>query len=208
MTDHRPSSTPDTTQAELALASFPASLADDVRTVLDVVPPGPDHGFLVDQRVVIEGESIGILSRLYRPEPTEAALAALAPRPRLIARCLYSRHHDGHVRERHLRRIEGDEPWLPHFVLLLVGDHVPAIVEVALSRIGSIPRSTYDAFAAENPAFMDLIRARVTSYARWSEPSRAFASTPGYRFLAALDLRDEHTARRLLEAEGRARAKQ
>jgi hypothetical protein len=83
---------------------------------------------------------------------------------------------------------------------------VPAIVEVALSRIGSIPRSSYHAFAAENPAFMDLVRARVTSYARWSEPSRAFASTPGYRFLAALDLWDGRTARRLLDVEGRASA--
>ena len=31
---------------------------------------------------------------------------------------------------------------------------MPAIVEVALSRIGSIPRSTYHAFAAENAAFI------------------------------------------------------
>ena len=67
-----------------------------------------------------------------------------------ILSSLYTRHHDGFVRERHLRQLLGvDEPWLPPFVIRLLGEYVVEICELIADRVGAMPRETYAKFAME-----------------------------------------------------------
>lgn len=62
------------------------------------------------------------------------------------------------MRERHLLRLQGADPWLPHVVLQLVGEYVMEICQAALDSVDAIPRASYETFTAENEAFVALLR--------------------------------------------------
>ena len=106
-----------------------------------------------------------------------------------ILSSLYTRHHDGFVRERHLRQLLGvDEPWLPPFVIRLLGEYVVEICELIADRVGAMPRDTYAKFAMENPDYIGLTRRRVVSY--WACYYRAMPieQYPAYRAMSSLGL--------------------
>ncbi|WP_211244020.1 hypothetical protein [Actinospica robiniae] len=93
--------------------AFPAALANDVRAVQAIMPPAdyapaPTEAFGVS----VDGEAISIPYRIHHPEPAHAATQALTPRQTAILGCLYTRHHDGYVRQRHIEQvIRTPEPW-------------------------------------------------------------------------------------------------
>lgn len=184
-------------------SAFPAGLKSDVDAVLTAMSPSLGYERVGGPQVSIQGESIEILSRLYSTEPPDDATRRLSDRQRLILSCLYSRHHDGYVRERHLLRLQGDDPWIPHLVLQLVGEYVIEICQAALDRVDAIPRASYEAFAAENEEFVGLIRRRIVSYAREYHRSMDFVDYPAYRFMTSLGLWDGPEGRRSLHRSGR-----
>ena len=107
--------------------------------------------------------------------------------------------------------MQGDEPWFPHFVLRLISEYVVAIGQTALDHIDAIPRRGYEAFAAENPAFLTLTRSRIVNYHGWHYRSMKFTDYPGYRFLRGLDLNGKAPKRAAgsgLTAESQAITKQ
>ena len=187
----------------LLRAAFPAGLQTDVDAVLNVLPRSLSYERLVGPPIRIEGEPIRLIGRLFCPELPDRQMRGLTERQQLIASCLYTRHHDGHVRQRHLAGVRGDEPWLPHFVLQLISEYVIEIAEAALEQIDAIPVARYQAFAEENDEFMALVRSRVVSYYdAYMRPSR-FDSTPAYRFLTSLSLWEGPEARRSIARDRR-----
>jgi hypothetical protein len=151
-------------------AAFPSFLHDHVDHVTRAMPPAtlPPHGSFA---VVVDGEDVTIPMRIYNPEPAPSALAALGDDRATILQCLYTRHHDGFVRERHLHGIvESDHSWTAPFVVQLVGEYVlEIIVAVAealrdLDAPGSSEGKRYGQFLAANPAFLELTSQRVVSY--------------------------------------------
>jgi len=97
----------------------------------------------------------------------------LAGTQQTILHCLYSRHCDGRIRQRHLEQIMGlEEAWVVPFVVQLVGEYVVQILEViyrglpGLGAPGSAQRGLYGEFIARNPAFFARTERRVVSY--WS----------------------------------------
>ncbi|MEU4474209.1 hypothetical protein [Micromonospora sp. NPDC023888] len=176
-------------------AAFPRHLGDDVRKALAVLPPAP-HARTSPFRVLVDGEPVLIPSRIYLDEPSVAAEAALSATHRAVLDCLYTRHHDGRVRQRRLERVVGlFQPWVAPFVVQLVGEYVDEILLViwrALAPELVVPHSPADAvygrFAAENPAFVALTDKRITSY--WDCYHRGRYPTlvdyPGHAMTAAL----------------------
>jgi hypothetical protein len=151
------------------LPAFPKSLRAEAVEVADALPHaplGPAGQFDVD----VSGERLTIPDRIYQaglPDQYES----WSETPQLVADCLYTRHHDGRVRERHARLIvENLSPWVIPFVVHLVGEYVLEIVLAINARLtdvstaGSAQQQAYGAFAAANPKFLLLTRARVVSY--------------------------------------------
>jgi hypothetical protein len=184
-------------------SAFPARLTSDVDAVLKAMPPSLGYERVSGPQVSIEGERIEILSRLYSPEAPDDATRRLSDRQRLILSCLYSRHQDGYVRERHLLRLQGDEAWVPHFVLQLVGEYVIEICQAALDHLDAIPQASYETLAAENEEFVALIRRRIVSYAREYHRSMDFVAYPAYRFMTSLGLWDGPEGGRLIRRSGK-----
>ncbi|WP_051407398.1 hypothetical protein [Nocardia sp. CNY236] len=156
---------------ELALLpAFPASLAADARVVAQALPPAhpqPAGSF----PVWVQGEHLTLPYRLYNPEPAADVFDRLSPRQTKILHCLYTRHHNGHVRHHHLNQvIDATDPWIVPFVVQLVGEYVLDIVITIQQGLIDLdqPRlphhQAYGRFAAANPHFLHLTGQRVAGY--------------------------------------------
>ncbi|HAP78528.1 MAG TPA: hypothetical protein DCR14_20905 [Acidimicrobiaceae bacterium] len=115
-----------------------------------------------------------IPTRIYNPPPEPARLARLSTQQAIMLHCLYTRHHDGHIRQDHLRHLlDVDEPWVAPYVVALIGEYVVEIVTdisdglAAIDTPGSWQRRRYGRFASDNRTYVELVRQRVWSY--WRE---------------------------------------
>ncbi|MFC8722743.1 hypothetical protein [Kitasatospora sp. NPDC057198] len=173
--------------------AFPAELSEEVAAVLAVMPaarlrpadPLP---------AVVEGRPVAVPGRIYHDEPPAEALASLSARQRQLLHCLYSRHHDGRVRQRHLAEVVGSvEPWAVPFVVRSAGEYVVEILVVIrdglrdLAVPGSDHQLAYGRFIVDNPAFFARVQRQVVSY--WNCYYRStHASFRGYPGCTVLEL--------------------
>ncbi|MER8010349.1 hypothetical protein [Streptomyces sp. NPDC094149] len=175
------------------ITAFPAELASDAEAVLAVMPASrlqPHASF----SVAVEGQQVLIPGRLYNDEPPTDAVASLSSRQRQLLHCLYSRHCDGVVRQRHLEKVVGStDSWVVPFVVQLVGEYVLEILVVICDELrdlatpGTCGHLAYGQFIVDNPAFFARTQRRVVSY--WSCCYRGtYASFRGYPGCTLLDL--------------------
>ncbi|MFG3716293.1 hypothetical protein ACGF8D_00610 [Streptomyces massasporeus] len=176
------------------VAAFPHQLANDVRAVLAVMPEAriaPASPF----SVCVGDEAVAIPYRIYQDELPVDVVCSLATVQQAILHCLYSRHCDGLVRQRHLEQIvSSDELWVVPFVVQLAGEYVLEILESIQHGLSDLPtkRSTqrlaFGDFIARNPGFFARTERRVVSY--WSCYYRrkfpVFDTYPGCHLLELL----------------------
>jgi hypothetical protein len=157
-----------TDRAETYAQAFPAAIRRSAADGLRQLPTAAtrlDDFFVVS----VDGESLSIPYRIYNPyssgamSPSDASLAAL------VQSCVYTRHHDGYVRQRFLQHLLASrEPWVVPFVVQLIGEYVIEIVEDIHRgldlRPGSETAARYGQFVADNALFFDLTAQRATSY--------------------------------------------
>jgi hypothetical protein len=160
--------------------------------------------------VEVQGETVAIPSRMYNEEPSaDSERPPLVGTRQAILHCLYSRHSDGRVRQRHLEQIvTSGEPWVVPFVVQLAGEYVLEIIQAigrslpGLAVPGSAQRRLYGEFIARNPAFVARTERRVVSY--WSCYHRwkygAFGTYPGCVLLEAFPGRCGGTGGRAVAA--------
>ncbi len=175
------------------ITAFPAELASDAEAVLAVMPDSrlqPNGSF----SVTVEGQPVLIPERLYNDEPPTDRVASLSSRQQQLLHCLYSRHCDGMVRQRHLEKVVGStDPWVVPFVVQLVGEYVLEILVVICDELrdlatpGTCGHLAYGQFIVDNPAFFARTQRRVVSY--WNCYYRGtYASFRGYPGCTILDL--------------------
>jgi hypothetical protein len=153
--------------------AFPRSLASGVAAVIRIIPTA-SHAPVGEFHVSVEGEQLSVPYRIYNDEPGAGAVAELNVSARLVLHAIYTRHHDGHVRQRHLGHIIGSrELWVAAYVVQLIGEYVVEMVELIANRLpalgvpGSDQCAVYGRFVTENGPFLNLTAARVVSY--WNE---------------------------------------
>jgi len=110
-----------------------------------------------------------------------------------VTAAIYSRHHDGHVRQRALRALDCNEPWTAPFVVHLLGEYVIEICadieNFAQRALHGRPamQASLSAFLGQNSCFAELTRRRAISY--WSCYHRALhPSRVTYPGLIALSM--------------------
>jgi hypothetical protein len=174
--------------AKQIVRGFPVALRDDVDVVTAVLPE-PTHVLEARaQRVSVQGEEVEIAARIYDPDPVGSAIERLNDVQRLIAACVYSRHHDGYVRQSACGAIlPSTEPWVVPYVVQLLGEYVVEISGLILERLtaqSSFSRPSYREFVRANSAFMALTEQRAISY--WSCYYRRDFTRGEYPVLVAL----------------------
>ncbi len=180
-------------------AAFPAELSTDLDQAFAVLPPTDVLPSITEVGpITVDGERLRIPSRIHFPEPAARDLRRLSDRQRALVSCLYTRHHDGFVRERQVRAlVSSTDSWVAPFVVALVGEYVVEIIEVIAQEATTPAKESYARFAAANPEFSALTQQRVISY--WScyyRPRfRRFRDYPGFQLLRDLGLWPEDAAR-------------
>ncbi|GEA79676.1 hypothetical protein [Cellulomonas uda] len=185
-------------------AAFPAALrpvaAEVARALAPQVDPRIGSAYTASPHIVpvqLDGESIAFPYRIYHgilPADTSFVMT-LSP---VVAACAYTRHHDGHVRQKAVRTLlDGRcalQPWVVPYVVKLVDEYVVEIVEDVAAFLtevdveGSPQQRTYGRVLAQNPEMLRLLRARAASYwdcyYRWRY--RRLEEYPGRRLALAL----------------------
>jgi len=183
------------------VAAYPAVLGQDVKIALAVVPIAEHEPHSAIEPVKISGELIHIPSRVYFPEPSMQILDDLSEIQKTIISTLYTRHHDGFVRERWVERVIGDPTaWVAPYVLQLLGEYVIEIMNLLARRIDELKEDRYQHFIRENPDFCFLTCRRIVSYwacyfRRWSSPH--FTDHVGYKVAKEIGLWQDDIAPRL-----------
>jgi hypothetical protein len=121
--------------------------------------------------LVVAGEPVVIPMRIYNPEPSPDFIAGLSHLEALVAAGIYSRHHNGFVRQRWLGRLlDADKPWVAPFIVQLLGEYVIEICyDIARFARSELPAHSalhqhLSAFLHDNPRFAELTRQRAISY--------------------------------------------
>ncbi|WP_170092294.1 hypothetical protein [Mycobacteroides abscessus] len=188
------------------LAAFPESIRADVSAALALMPTTSrvmpngsklsPHSIGSNRRqyhLTVGGEAVDIPYRIYHDSP-DPDVPETHPTQRTILGCLYTRHYDGFVRQQWLRTIlDAEHPWVAPFVIQLLGEYVPEIVDDIDGALRARHAEPYERFITENPQFHTLIRQRAISY--WNVYSRSryprLCDYPGYSLLASLGAESE-----------------
>lgn len=125
---------PDSDAGEVAvMRAFPMALRGDARAVFDAMPPtglSPLGHFSVQ----VEGESLEIPERIYNLEPATETQRVLSPTQQAVLHAIYTRHHDGRVRQRHIEELfNPPREWVAPYVVRLIGEYVVEII-VSITR--------------------------------------------------------------------------
>jgi hypothetical protein len=87
-------------------SAYPSNLKNDDKMVLDILPIAKHevHDSSIEVKIS-GGEFVTLPSRVYFPIPSEKSMANLSEIQNDILASLFTRHHDGYVRERYLRTL-------------------------------------------------------------------------------------------------------
>lgn len=84
---------------------------------------------------------------------------------RLILYCYYTRHHNGFIREKYLKKvIKLNNNYVIPFVIKLLGEYVIEILNVIYQNLENIDINLYKGFNKKNIAFYELTTQQVVSY--------------------------------------------
>lgn len=168
-------------------AAFPASCADAIASLVPRLPWRAGLPTSKYYEVRLGTERLRIPERIYFQVDTLDAAESLPPREQNLVGWYFTRHHDGHLRERCLRQVIGTPvPWAPAYLLRLLGESVVEILEVLRAHLPASDPAAYRAFILENPAFYEATRDRVESYWDCYHRDQPRSSYPGFAILDAL----------------------
>ena len=166
--------------------AFPAALAGTVAQLLPVLGSSRAHPpFAVYQN----GEALLIPTRTYYDREQLLTCTRLPGDAGVIALCLGTRHHDGHLREACVRQLLLQQrAWTVPFVVHLCGEYVLEIVEVIGAVLPAWNGEALARYLRENCAYLATLERRAVSYwncyYRWRYP--VWEDYPGRRTMAAL----------------------
>jgi hypothetical protein len=145
------------------VTAFPAELREHALAALDTFPE-PEHPPFGMFSVKVTGQLVEIPYRLYH-SPGLIVSEHLSNLETNLADCLLTRHHNGLVRQKHLKRIiHLTHSWVPPFIVQLLGEYVVEIIAVINDNLSTLDRSRYRDFLLDNQDFFDQTAQRVSSY--------------------------------------------
>ncbi len=148
------------------LQAFPKELAQDVQSVIEILPFNPQFSISIQMyTVILETEKVTVPYRVYFEEPDPKNENALTNIQRRILHCIYLRHHNGFVRQRRLEQLNNTmDIWEMPFKFNLLGEYVLEILIVLNQQIKNSDIKFYCKFMNLNPTYWELTKQRIASY--------------------------------------------
>lgn len=144
--------------------SFPSYLRKDIEIICEInalkLSLIHDSGTF---NVMVKNEELCIPDRIYLIDNNN--FDKYTETQRHILYCYYTRHHDGFVREKYLKKvIKLNKDWVIPYVIKLLGEYVIEILNVIYQDLENIDVSLYKEFIENNMDFYVLTTQRVVSY--------------------------------------------
>ncbi len=115
------------------------------------------------------GKVVRFPDRIYGNEPDEEYIERLDKERQLKFFCTYTRHNNGYIREKYLRKLlERDfENWCIPYIVKLCDEYVIQILEVIYQFLKDRNNEDIKTFCKENKTAMEKSCSRMVSY--WNE---------------------------------------
>jgi hypothetical protein len=142
--------------------AFPSGMHNDALIAVEAFPANPYRWSTFNVRV--NNETVSIPYRVYH-NPASIRTNKNSSLQKNLVGCILSRNHDGFVRQEYLTQIVvSNYPWVPPFVIQLLGEYVVEILRVIEANLGNLDKALYTQFLRANPDFLALTGQRVISY--------------------------------------------
>ena len=175
------------------ITAFPKRYKQDVRIVQACLPFAWTRLSPEAIEVNVEQEQIQIPTRLYLSEVDSERIKQLTSTQQTILYCLYTRHHDGYVREHYLQQLLKTRPrdgWVLAYIIELASEYVREIVDIIVPVIEQWDLEVKRRFVSNDPAYMKRIEDRMISYwnayYRLNSERRSEANYPGFQIIKSL----------------------
>lgn len=162
---------------------FPDFLHADVEKVLDIMPLTKEiyidsfgkpykvengiYGELTEIKLT-KGVVTFFIYRIYFHEPNSEIENELTETQKQILNCIYTRHHNGYIREKRLRNLSGfDYEWILPYKLQLLGEYVIDILFDLDKHITDENIHQYKQLTLNNRKYWEQTKSRMVSY--WNE---------------------------------------
>ena len=152
-------------EGEMVLLAFPKSLKKDLLELMSRISVNTLHATHWTFPVQLDGEPIAIPFRIYWEEHRLMEPRDLTEIQKTALSCLLTRHHNGFVREKHLKLIvNSNHYWVQPFIIQLIGEYVIEIIQHIQNQFSALNKVNLTNFINENPEFWALTKSRITSY--------------------------------------------
>lgn len=175
-----------TLEREIFINAFPTSLTNEVNSLLDKLNWTTENKSTECFYINFEGQTIKIPYRIYYEEPLQHNLTQTET---FLLDCIFTRHHNGYIREKRLRRIITADNYLATpFIAQLLGEYVIVILDVIKENLSSNKLDNLIRLKTDNPKFFKLTEKRIQSYwdcyYKWTAPKKT--DYVGFQILKAM----------------------
>ena len=151
---------------EMILNSFPKELSQDVNAVINIIPYEKFTSRILLRKIkiniLLNGEKINIPYRIYFDEPKD--IIELNSNQEIILNCLYSRHHNGFIRQKCIEKLlENKNYWITPFFVQLFGEYIYKMMEIFNVYLNKNMDNCIK-FFSENNNYWKKIESKVSSY--------------------------------------------
>ena len=159
--------------------AFPFRIKRELEKVIDILPFDEHHttnyynqeyavsqllskdNFVVD----VDKEKIQIPYRVYLNKPQHEKIKQLNQTQKDIFNCIYSRHHNGRIRQESLENLNNRYSyWITPYRIQLLGEYVYEIIETLSIQLDNTVIDNCKRFLAENPTIAKRTKDRIVSY--------------------------------------------
>ena len=140
---------------------FPLKLKEDVQVIIDKLKVKDGDIQEKVYNVKINNMLLTIPERIYFGEPASGNLTSIQ---KTILDCIFTRHEDGFIRQKHLRNLQFcTEYWIMPFCFRLLGEYIQDILFDIKNQIENNIENYLD-FISENSVFYNRTKSQMISY--------------------------------------------
>ncbi len=155
------------------ISGFPDELKSDVSKVTSLIPQRFQEkvGYTSQQYIEysLNCNLIKFPYRMYFPDVADDVYSKLDDKQIMILHCVYSRNHDGFVRQKHVQSLLSMdyEGWAIPYIVKVCDEYVVEILEMVYAMLKERDTQSFKSFCKDNAESFRISYARMISY--WNE---------------------------------------
>lgn len=144
---------------------FPSVLNKEILDMTSIITFKTNWDYIDGEEISILSEKIIIPRRVYYDFPSEKEIEKLNVLQKEILFCIFTRHHDGYLREKNLKEIiKSKNVWIIPFILELLGEYVIEIISLIAENLEEFDKEQFKMFIDNNKGYFEKKSQNVISY--------------------------------------------